>query len=116
MDETYWVSCLSEKLTSSSYGEGLETEPTSLPRQSLTRQNYAFNELVNEWHSDHVFKHNSEAIECFLLVTFLAYDIFHAFLALNIKPAARQGKAQVFWAKLIAAELYSEVIPASLSP
>jgi hypothetical protein len=79
-------------------------------------ENYAFNELVNEWHSDHVFKHDSEAIECFLLVTFLAYNIFHAFLELNIKPAARQGKTQVFWAKLIAAELYSEVTPASLSP
>jgi len=79
-------------------------------------ENYAFNELVNEWHSDHVFKHNSEAMECFLLVNFLAYNIFHAFLALNIKPAARQGKSQIFWAKLIAAELYSEVIPASSSP
>src|SRR5205807_1296701 len=78
-------------------------------------ENYAFNELVNEWHSDHVFKHNSEAMECFLLVNFLAYNIFHAFLALNIKPAARQGKSQIFWAKLIAAELYSEVIPASSS-
>jgi hypothetical protein len=58
----------------------------------------------------------SEAIECFLLVTSLAYNIFHAFLELNIKPAARQGKTQVFWAKLIAADLYSEVTPASLSP
>jgi hypothetical protein len=29
--------------------------------------NYAFNELANEWHSDHVFKHDSAAIECFLL-------------------------------------------------
>ena len=51
-----------------------------------------------------------------LLVAFLAYNIFHAFLALNVKPAARQGKTQVFWALLIAAELYSEVAPAGLSP
>jgi hypothetical protein len=79
-------------------------------------ENYAFNELVNEWHSDHVYKHDSNAIECFLLIAFLAYDLFHAFLALNIKPAARQGKTQIFWAKLIAAELYSDVTPASLSP
>jgi hypothetical protein len=79
-------------------------------------ENYAFNELVNAWHSDHVFKHDSSAIECFLLVTFLAYNIFHAFQALNIKPAARQGKTQIFWAKLIAAELYSEVPAAGSSP
>jgi hypothetical protein len=35
------VSCLRENLTSSSYGEGLETDrvSTQVPRQSLTRQN-----------------------------------------------------------------------------
>ncbi len=87
-----------------------------LGHQRWDIENYGFNELVNEWHSDHVFKHDPGAIECFLLVAFLAYNIFHAFLARNIKPAARQGKTQIFWAKLIAAELYSEVTPASLSP
>jgi len=40
-NETHRVSCLRENLTSSSYGEGLETELSSalVPRQSLTRQN-----------------------------------------------------------------------------
>ena len=35
------MSCLRENLTSSSYGEGLETDrvSTQVPRQSLTRQN-----------------------------------------------------------------------------
>ena len=34
------MSCLRENLTSSSYGEGLETgRKSSIPRQSLTRQN-----------------------------------------------------------------------------
>jgi hypothetical protein len=32
------MSCLRENLTSSSYGEGLETDRPSMPRQSLTRQ------------------------------------------------------------------------------
>jgi hypothetical protein len=38
--ETHWVSCLRENLTSSSYGEGLETDRVTnqVPRQSLTRQ------------------------------------------------------------------------------
>lgn len=79
-------------------------------------ENHGFNELVNQWHADHVFKHDSCAIECFLLVAFLAYNIFHAFLALNLKPDLRKGRTQTFWAKLIAAELYAEVLPASLSP
>jgi hypothetical protein len=39
-NETHWVSCLRENLTSSSYGEGLETDRamTQVPRQSFTRQ------------------------------------------------------------------------------
>jgi hypothetical protein len=38
--EVYWASCLRENLTSSSYGEGLETGRASAqtPRQSFTRQ------------------------------------------------------------------------------
>ncbi len=87
-----------------------------LGHQRWDIENYAFNELVNEWHSDHIFKHDPGAIECFLLVAFLAYNIFHAFLARNVKPAARQDKTQIFWARLIAAELYSEVTPAGISP
>ncbi len=79
-------------------------------------ENYGFNELANEWHSDHIFKHDPCAIECFLLVAFLAYNIFHVFLARNVKPSVRQGKTQIFWARLIAAELYSEVAPAGMSP
>lgn len=79
-------------------------------------ENYGFNEMVQEWHSDHIFRHQANAIECFLLTAFLAFNIFHAFFALNLKPAARKDKAQNFWAKLMSAELYLEVIPASLSP
>jgi hypothetical protein len=79
-------------------------------------ENYGFNEVGTEWHADHVFRHDPNAIECFLLVAFLAYNLFHAFFALNLKPAARQGKSQQFWARLMAAELYREVTPRSLSP
>jgi hypothetical protein len=79
-------------------------------------ENHAFNELVNEWHADHVYKHDPNAIECFLLVAFLAYNLFHAFFALNLKPPARRGTTRAFWARLIAAALHAEVIPASLSP
>jgi len=102
---------------------------TTLPRSQVSTEravrfghqrwdleNYGFNELVNEWHSDHVFKHDPNAIECFLLVAFLAYNLFHAFFALNLKPAARRGKTQAFWARLMTAELHQEVTPCSLSP
>src|SRR5260370_1200745 len=87
-----------------------------LGHQRWDIENYGFNELANEWHSDYIFKHDSGAIECFFLVAFLAYNIFHVSLARNVTPAVRQGKAEIFWARLIAADLYSEVVPAGMSP
>src|SRR5712664_3377525 len=53
---------------------------TQLPTERAVRfghqrwdiENYAFNQLAHEWHSDHVFRHDPNAIECFLLLTFLA--------------------------------------------
>jgi hypothetical protein len=49
-DEIHWASCLRENLTSSSYGEGLETDWASAkgPRQSLTRQ------LFFKWIKQHL--------------------------------------------------------------
>jgi hypothetical protein len=49
-DEIHWASCLRENLTSSSYGEGLETgrASTQVPRQSLTRQ------LFFKWIKQHL--------------------------------------------------------------
>jgi Transposase DDE domain len=70
-------------------------------------ENHGFNELVNGWHADHVYRHQSGAIECFLLLAFLAYNIFHAFFALNLKPEARRHKTMAFWARRIAAEIHA---------
>ncbi len=49
-----------------------------------------------------------KAIEAFLLMAFLAYDIFRAFIGLNLKPQLRASKPEKCWACVIAAELYSD--------
>jgi hypothetical protein len=69
-------------------------------------ENFGFNELVNGWEADHIYKHDTHAIETFLLLVFLAYNVFHAFLNLNLKPQLRQNKPELYWARLIAAEIY----------
>ena len=79
-------------------------------------ENHGFNELVNGWDADHVFKHDAVAIECFLLMTFLTFIIYHAFLCLNLKPAIRKGKSEEYWVNLIAAEIYVKLIPKAISP
>jgi hypothetical protein len=63
-------------------------------------------ELVNAWHADHVYKHHPRAIEAFCLVAYLAYNLFHAFLALNVKPQLRRTKTEAFWAHVLKAEIY----------
>ena len=78
-------------------------------------ENHGFNELVNGWHADHIYKHDPNAIECFLLIAFLAFNIFHAFIARNLKPQIRKGRTQVFWSRFMAAEIYAGINPA-LSP
>ncbi len=71
-------------------------------------ENYGFNELVNGWHADHVYKHHPRAIEAFCLVAYLAYNLFHAFLTLNVKPQLRRTKTESFWARVLAAEIYQD--------
>jgi hypothetical protein len=73
-------------------------------------ENYGFNELVNAWHADHVYKHDCCAMENFALVAFLAYNLFHAFLALNLKPQLRCACTESFWARAMAAEIYQDAL------
>ena len=69
-------------------------------------ENYGFNELVNGWHADHIYKHDPDAIEAFYLVVFIAFNIFHAFILLNLKPEERKGKTERYWIRLFISEIY----------
>lgn len=69
-------------------------------------ENKAFNELVNDWHADHVYKHTPTAIEVCWLLTMLAYNLFEAFIHLNLKAVVRAAHTKQHFACLITAELY----------
>jgi hypothetical protein len=69
-------------------------------------ENKAFNELVTYWHADHVYKHAPVAIEAFWLITMLAYNLFHAFIHLNLKPIVRRAYTKHHLGRMVAAELY----------
>jgi hypothetical protein len=71
-------------------------------------ENYGFNELVNGWHADHVYRHDPIAIEALYLTVFLAFNLFHAFLTLNVKLALRHGKTDLFWIRLMTSEIYTQ--------
>jgi hypothetical protein len=87
----------------------LRTEwAVQLGHQRWDIENHGFKELVQGWHADHVYKHDAQAIQAFLLMTMLAYNLYHAFLLLNLKPQIRMRKPQGFWMHLMAAQLYAE--------
>jgi Transposase DDE domain. len=52
-------------------------------------ENRGFNELTNEWGADHVYKHQPTAILVFTLLCILAFNLFQAFWARNLKPARK---------------------------
>lgn len=118
-EETYGVRRQANKLVEQEHASWVWVTTLS-PAQASTElvvrlgharwdiENYGFNELVNGWHADHVYRHQPNAIEAFTLLAFLAYNLFHAFLTLNLKPQLRQGKTEAFWAHLIAAQIYAQ--------
>lgn len=69
-------------------------------------ENEGFNELVNHWQSDHVYRHESVAILNFWLMSLLAYNMFRAFFLLNLKPDFRRGRSMLHFARMILSELY----------
>lgn len=69
-------------------------------------ENQGFNELTTYWHADHVYKHDTNAINGFWLMTMLAYIIFHAFLKLNLKSHLRNKYSKLHFLRLITAEIY----------
>lgn len=77
-------------------------------------ENNAFNELVTYWHADHVYKHDANAILIFWLMTMLAYNLFHAFYFLNVKPLLRDRLDKYRVAAYLSAELLACEIPARL--
>ena len=78
----------------------------SVGHDRWTIENQGFNELVNRWHADHVYRHEPTALLVFFLFALLCLNVFVAFYYRNLKPAVRQAASMLHIAQLIAAELY----------
>ncbi len=94
-----WVTTLSQRDVSTQ-------AVVDLGHARWTIENKELNELVTYWHADHVYKHDPVAIEAFWLLVMLAYNLFFAFLYLNLKPHVRFRHSNLHWARIMAAELY----------
>ena len=69
-------------------------------------ENQGFNELVNQYHADHVYRHEPTAMLVFWLLTQLCLNAFVAFFTRNLKPAAKKTVSMLHVARLLLAQLY----------
>lgn len=66
-----------------------------------------FNELVNQYHADHVYRHEPVAMVVFWLMAQLCMTIFLAFYRRNLKPAARAAVSMLHVSRLVQSDLYA---------
>lgn len=65
-----------------------------------------FNELVNTWKANHVYTHHANAILAFWVLTMLAYNLFHSFYSLNLKPILRLRLTLGYLLDLVTTDFY----------
>lgn len=90
---------------------GTDIPQWKAPREVIVRlghgrwsiENQGFNETVNAWHGDHIYKNDPNAIVALLLLLFLAYNLFHAFYTRDLKPALRAAYTMAFLAEKVRA-------------
>jgi len=56
-------------------------------------ENKCFNEIVNIWNADHVYRHSQNAISAFILFLFIVLNIFNIFFARNIRDKTIRSKS-----------------------
>lgn len=73
-------------------------------------ENLGFNETVNRWKADHVYKHHPNAILVFQLLAMMAFNLFQVFYFRNLKIQVRQCYSRLHVARQAAAEIYAEIL------
>ena len=77
-------------------------------------ENQCFNETVNTWNADHIYRHSANAIIAFLLLLFICVNIFNIFRIRNIKD--RSIRTKIYLINLIGRGFNTEFIPFPLAP
>ena len=78
----------------------------ALGHSRWTIENQGFNEMANQWHADHVYRHDGTAILAMWLLAMICLNVFMAFYRRNLKPAASAAMSRLHIARQITAELY----------
>jgi len=75
-------------------------------------ENQCFNETVNTWKADHIYRHSSNGVIVFLLLLFTCVNIFNIFRMRNIKD--KSIKTKIYLIELIKAGFHTTRNPLPL--
>jgi hypothetical protein len=81
----------------------------ALGHSRWTIENQGFNDMVNRWHTDHVYKHQPQAMLVFLLLAMACLNVFLAFYRRDLKSVIRRKATMLHIARLILADLYASL-------
>ena len=110
MSQWYW-------LTTCSSSRASHQAVVALGHARWDIENQGFNEAVNQWRADHVYKHSTEAILTFWLMAMLAFNLFHAFCLRNLKAEIWRQCSRLHIARCLASSLYTtQPAPEALPP
>lgn len=108
-NEWFWVTTLS----------GTRASTIAVVRIGHDRwkiENNSYNELVNRWDANHVYRHHAQAILFMWLMLQLAANLFAAFYRRNLKPAARAKCNTLEIVRRMVQELYAPATGRCRSP
>jgi len=72
-------------------------------------ENQGFNEIVNSWHADHIYRNGLHAIAVLYLLLFFAYNLFHTFLTRGLKPELRWSYTMAYLAEKVRADFLNAI-------
>ena len=99
VSDWFWVTTLPQRFASSG-------AIVQLGHGRWGIENEGFNELANQWHADHVYRHEPQAMLVFWLLAQICLNIFTAFFRRNLKPALRAAVTMLHVARQIQSCLY----------
>lgn len=74
-------------------------------------ENEGFNETTMRWASDHVYKHEANAIKNFWLLCMLSFNTFMCFFFRNLKQVLRLQHTMLHISRMIQSEIYFKPAP-----
>jgi len=72
-------------------------------------ENQGFNEAVNHWGMDHIYKHDPTALLVILLIGIIAYNAVNAFYRRSLKPAVKARHTLTHIVHMAKATIYAEL-------